>query len=210
MGGLQVRYFMTKKTFAFAKKVFREHHGLLRTSQAKRLGIDEPVVQQMYQEGMLVKEAQGLYRLAESPPLSNPDWVQIAIRVPKAVICLTSALNFHNLTTQIPHKIYIALPRQTKAPRIEYPPLDITYLSEIPYQAGIEDHQIDGVTARIYNREKTIADCFKFRRKIGLDIALEALRDYMRQPERNVPSLMYFAKINRVSRIMEPYLQALQ
>lgn len=201
---------MARKSYENAINVFQENHGILRTSQAKRLGVHEPVIQQMYQEGLLVKEAHGLYRLANMPRLSNPDLVQIAVRVPAAVFCLISALNYHNLTTQIPHKVYIALPRDVKAPRIDYPPIDITYLSEKAYLAGIEDQLIDGITTRIYDREKTVADCFKFRGKIGVDIAVEALRDYMKQPGRNIPILMQYSKINRVSKTIEPYLQALQ
>ena len=177
---------MTRKSFEVAEKIFREHNGMLRTGQAKKLGIHEPTLIQMCAEGLLVKESRGLYRLAELPPLSNPDLVQVALRAPEAVISLISALSFHDLTTQIPYKIYIALPRDIKAPRIEYPPLDIIYLSEKQYLAGIEKHILDGFQVRIYSREKTVCDCFKFRRKIGLDIALEALKDYLRQPHRNV------------------------
>ena len=125
-----------KKTFENGVNIFRKHHGILRTGQAKKLGIDQPILIQMCEEGLLIKEARGLYRLAELPPLSNPDIVQVAVRVPNSVICLISALNFHELTTQIPYRIYIALPRKTNSPRIDYPPLDIVYLSDKPYLAG--------------------------------------------------------------------------
>jgi predicted transcriptional regulator of viral defense system len=157
--------------------------------------------------GLLVKESRGLYRLADLPPLSNPDLVQIAIKVPKAVICLISALNYHQLMTQIPYKIYIALPRDIKAPRIDYPPLDIVYLSETPYSAGIEEHAIDGVAVRIYSREKTIADCFKFQHKIGMDIAIEALKDYLHQSDRNLGELLRCARVDRVEKTMQPYIK---
>jgi predicted transcriptional regulator of viral defense system len=199
---------MTKKTFLNAEKIFRKHNGILRTGQAKKLGIDQPILVQMCEAGLLAKEARGLYRLADLPPLSNPDLVQVAMRVPDSVICLISALGFHNLTTQIPYKIYIALPRNTKAPRINYPPLDIVYLSKEPYTAGIEVHVLDGVSVKIYSREKTVVDCFKFRKKIGLDIALEALKDYLRQPNRNIEEMLNYARINRVENIIRPYLQA--
>jgi hypothetical protein len=128
---------MPRKSFQTAEQIFRENNGLLRTGQAKRLGIHEPTLIQLWQAGLLEKEARGLYRLADLPPLSHPDLVQIAMRVPKAVFCLISALDFHQLTTQIPHKLYIAIPRETKAPRIEYPSLDIIYLSKRPYSAGV-------------------------------------------------------------------------
>jgi predicted transcriptional regulator of viral defense system len=200
---------MPRRSFQTAEKIFRENNGILRTGQAKRLGIHEPTLIQMWQAGLLEKEARGLYRLADLPPLSHPDLVQIAMRVPKAVFCLISALDFHQLTTQIPYKVYIAIPRETKAPRIEYPPLDIIYLSKKPYSAGVEQRLLDGVPVRIYNREKTVADCFKFRKKIGLDIALEALKDYLRQPKRDIEGLLKFARINRVEKIIGPYLRAL-
>jgi predicted transcriptional regulator of viral defense system len=160
--------------------------------------------------GLVVQEARGLYRLAETPPPGNPDLIQVALRVPNAIVCLISALHFHDLTTQIPYRVYIALPRTHKAtPRIEYPPLDIVWLSEVPYQAGIEEHELDRVLVRIYSREKTIADCFKFRNKIGEDIALEALQDYMGRPDRNLQRVLEYARIDRVERVMRPYLEAL-
>ena len=199
---------MTRKTFEIAEKIFRENNGILRTAQAKKLGIHEPILIQMCNEGLLAKESRGLYRLADLPPLSNPDLIHMAIRVPNSVICLISALEYHDLTTQIPYKVYIALPRETKSPRIDYPPLDIVYLSKKPYSAGIEEHMLDGVPVRIYSREKTVADCFKFRNKIGLDIALEALKDYLRQPNRNLEELLNCARVNRVEKIMRPYMQA--
>lgn len=191
-----------------AEKIFRENNGIMRAYQAMKMGINQRTLKQMYEEGILVRESRGLYRLADLPPLSNPDLIQVAIKIPEAVICLISALNFHNLSTQIPYRIYIALPRKTNAPRINYPPLDIVYMSADPYIAGIEKHSIDGVLVRIYNQEKTIADCFKFRNKIGKDVALEALKDYLKLPDRQISTLIEYAKINRVENIMRPYLEA--
>lgn len=199
---------MHRKSFEMAEEIFRQNSGILRTSQAKKLGINEYTLVQMTEAGLLVREARGLYRLADLPPLSSPDLVQVAMRVPDSVVCLISALNFHDLTAQIPYRVYIALPRSVKAPRIDYPPLDIIYLSLLPYTTGIEEHSIDGVTVRIYNREKTVADCFKFRNKIGQDIALEALRDYLRLPDRQLNLLLEYAGIDRVQNIMRPYLEA--
>ena len=148
-----------------------------------------------------------MYRLADVM-LRKPDLVQVSKLVPKSVVCLISALDFHNLTTQIPKKVYIALPREIKAPRVDYPPLDIVYLSKEPYSAGIEEHEIDGVAIRIYDKEKTIADCFKFRNKIGLDIAIEALKDYLSLGEINLDKLSSYAEIDRVKSIITPYVRA--
>jgi predicted transcriptional regulator of viral defense system len=199
---------MTKKTFEKAEELFRQNNGILRTSQAKKLGINEYTLIQMTEAGLLIREARGLYRLADLPPLTSPDLVKVAMRVPDSVMCLISALNFHNLTTQIPYRVYIALPRSVKAPRLDYPPLDIVYLSLKPYSAGIEEHFIDGVIVKLYNREKTISDCFKFRNKIGKDVALEALKDYLRLPDRQISLLLEYARINRVENIIRPYLEA--
>ena len=199
---------MPRKSFEKAEELFRQNSGILRTSQAKKLGINEYTLVQMTEAGLLIREARGLYRLADLPPLSNPDLVKVSMRVPDSVICLISALNFHNLTTQIPYRVYIALPRSVKAPRLDYPPLDIVYLSSLPYRTGVEEHSLDGAVVRIYNREKTVADCFKFRNKIGQDIALEALRDYLRLPDRQLNLLLEYASIDRVNNVMRPYLEA--
>jgi predicted transcriptional regulator of viral defense system len=125
------------------------------------------------------------------------------------VICLISALYFHELTTQIPHQVYFALPRDVKTPKIGYPPIKVFHFSVEPYQAGIEEHVLDGVGVKIYSREKTIADCFKFRQRIGMDIALEALQDYLHQPRADVSLLMKYARVTKVEKVMHPYLEAL-
>ena len=121
---------------------------------------------------------------------------------------MISALNFHNLTTQIPYRVYIALPQNTKSPNLDYPPLDIVYLSSKPYFAGIDEHLIDGVLVKIYNQEKTVSDCFKFRNKIGKDVALDALKDYLSLPARQISLLLEYSRINRVENIIRPYIEA--
>jgi predicted transcriptional regulator of viral defense system len=191
------------------KKIFAAHYGILRASTAIELGVPKHILYEMVKTGELIREAQGIYRLSESEPLGNPDLVPISLRVPRAVICLISALYFHELTTQIPHEVYFALPRDVKTPKIEYPPIRVFHLSAKAYQTGIEEQLLDGVKVKIYDREKTVADCFKFREKIGLDVALEALHDYLKQPRSNISRLMQYAKTNRVEKVMRPYLEAL-
>jgi predicted transcriptional regulator of viral defense system len=181
----------------------------LRASTAIELGVPKYVLYEMVKTGELVREAQGIYRLSESDPLGNPDLVQISLRVPRAVICLISALYFHELTTQIPHFVYFALPRDVKTPKVHYPPIRVFHLSQESYRVGILDQELDGVKVKIYNREKTIADCFKFRQKVGMDVALEAVKDYLRQPRPDVSLLLKYARINRVEKIIRPYLEAL-
>jgi predicted transcriptional regulator of viral defense system len=129
--------------------------------------------------------------------------------VPRAVICLISALYFHELTTQIPHQVHFALPRDVKAPKIKHPPIKAFHLSEASYTAGIEEHTLDGVVVKMYSKEKTIADCFKFREKIGLNIALEALKDYLSRPGPDVLLVVKYAQVNRVENVMRPYLESL-
>jgi predicted transcriptional regulator of viral defense system len=200
---------MAQEPNAKYKKVFTENNGILRASTAVELGVPRHILYEMVKKGELVREAQGIYRLSDTHPLGNPDLVQISLRVPRAVFCLISALYFHELTTQIPHFVYFALPRDVKTPKIGHPPIRVFHFSQEPYQAGIVEHELDGVTVKIYDREKTIADCFKFREKIGMDVTLEAIKDYLRQPNVNVSLLMKYARINRVEKVMRPYLEAL-
>ena len=168
---------MRTDTIQRALTIFRQHPGALHASQAIRLGIAPRTLYALRDVGQLVELSRGLFQLPETPLRANADLVQVAMRVPKGVICLVSALAFHSLTTQIPHAVYLALPLDAEKPRLTYPPLRLFWLSAPVYSAGVEQHVLDGVTVRMYSREKTIADCFKFRNKIGLEIALEALKE---------------------------------
>jgi predicted transcriptional regulator of viral defense system len=199
---------MAAKYTAF-KKIFEKHNGLLRVSEAIQLGIPEHIVYEMSEKGELIKEARGLYRLADSDPLGNPDLVQVSLLVPKGVICLISALYFYEITTQIPHSVYVALPQNAGRPRLAYPPLEVFWVTNSLHSLGVDVHMLDGVKVKIYNLEKTIADCFKFRKRIGEEVALEALKDYVNQPNMNVHKLLEYAKINRVEKLITPYLKSL-
>ena len=150
-----------------------------------------------------------MYRLADSDPLGNPDLVQVSLLVPKGVICLISALYFHEITTQIPHSVYIALPQNVARPRLTYPPLEVFWVTNSLHSVGVDVHVLDGVEVKIYNREKTIADCFKFRKRVGEEVALEALKDYVNLPKMDVHKLLGYAKINRVEKLITPYLKSL-
>lgn len=200
---------MTKNAIDRAIKIFQDHHGILRTHQAIQLGIAPRTLYKMRDAGMILCESRGLYRLADMELGSNSDLVQVAMRIPKGVICLISALSFHNLTTQIPHQVYVALPIDAEKPRLEYPPLRIFWLSRKAYSSGIENHELDGIPVKIFGVEKTIADCFKFRNKIGSDIALEALRNYRKRREFNIETLLHYARIDRVERVIKPYIEAI-
>ena len=150
-----------------------------------------------------------MYRLVDSPPLSNPDLVTVAARVPGGVICLISALAFHGITTQIPHAVHLALPRGAEEPRLAFPPLKTYRFSRGAFSEGIGIHELDSVKVRIYGPEKTLADSFKFRNRIGLDTAIEALRLYRQHRELRVNHLIHYAQICRVEKVMRPYLEAI-
>ena len=194
---------------AKARAIFYKNGGIMRSSEARREGIHPQTLSRMVETERLVKEERGLYRLAEIELSGNADLIQVAKLVPRGVVCLISALSFHGLTTQIPHKVYLAIPQAMKKPKLSYPPLDVVWLSSQVYSAGIESHELDGITVRIYNREKTIADCFKFRNKIGLDVAIEGLKEYLRLADRSIDVLMHYAAVDRVQKVMHPYLAAL-
>jgi len=183
---------------------------MLRTSKALRLGIHRRTLYALRDAGEIEQVGRGLYRLSTAPALSSPDLVPIAIRVPRAVVCLISALAHHRLTTQIPHAIDIALPSHANVPKVDGVPVRIFWYPEPSLRAGVQVVTIDEISVKIYSPEKTIADCFKYRNKIGLDVAIEALRAYReRTPKPNRAELTKFAQINRVQKIMRPYLETI-
>lgn len=195
--------------FHKAVTVFKREGGILRTSQAIRAGIHPSTLYSMRDAGTLEEVSRGVYRLAESEPMGNPDLVTVATRIPNGVICLISALAFHEITTQIPHEVHVALQRGAEEPRLDYPPLRTYRFTGKAYSEGVELHQLDGVSVKFYTPEKTIADCFKFRNKIGLDTAVEAIRLYRERKRVSVDELMHYASICRVKRIIRPYLESL-
>ena len=196
-------------SFERAIKVFRRHGGVLRTSEAIRLGIHPRTLYAMRDAGVLECLSRGLYRIADLPHLSNPDLVAVALKVPTGVICLISALAYHELTTQIPHEVYLALPRGAEPPRLDHPPIRIFWFTGKAFAEGIDTHEVDGVPVRIYGVEKTLADCFKYRNKIGLDTAVEALKAYVSGRRIDIDKLMVYARTCRVEKVMRPYLEAL-
>ena len=199
----------SKKTDETALTLFRRHGGILRTKQALELGIHPRTLYALRDSGKIVQIARGWYRLADLPPLSDPDLVAVASVVPKGVICLISALAFHGITTQIPHQVDLAIEQKAKRPTLEYPPIRVFWFSGPAFSEGIETHLLDDVPVRIFNPAKTVADCFKFRNKIGLDVALEAMQMNLRQRLSIVDDIMKFARICRVEKIMRPYLEAM-
>ena len=192
-----------------ARQLIEHGGGIIRTAEAMRIGIHPRVFYELRDNGILEQISRGTYRLAEQKPLTNVDLVTVATRIPRAVICLVSAIAFHGITTQIPHSVSIALEKGAESPRINYPPVSVHRFSGESLTAGIEDHLIDGVTVRVYSREKSLADCFKFRNKIGMDIVLEALKLYRDKGPFDIGKLLENARICRVERTMKPYLEAM-
>jgi len=190
------------------EEIFRSCGGQLRMSEAIEQGINRYMLYSLRDKGVIEQVSRGVYRLAELPPISNPDLVTVSLRFPKAVICLVSALAYHNITTQIPHHVSVAVSRDSRLPSLDYPPILAHRFADQAYQSGIEVLQIDGVSIKIYSLEKTIADCFKFRNKIGMDVVLEALKLYKSQKKFNLGELLKYAKICRVQKVMQPYLEA--
>jgi predicted transcriptional regulator of viral defense system len=195
--------------FTRAATIFENHGGILRTAQALKAGIHPKTLYAMRDSGVLEMISRGVFRLSDSPPLSNPDLVTVAARVPSGVICLISALSFHEITTQIPHDVHVALPRGAEEPRLDYPPIRTYRFTGEAFTAGVDAYVLDGVSISIYNPEKTLADCFKFRNKVGLDTVVEAVRFYRERRSIKVDDLMRYAKICRVNRVMRPYLEAI-
>ena len=195
--------------FEEARRIFRRHGGTLRTGVAIEDGIHPETLYAMRDAGVIERLDRGLYRLADLPPLGQPDLVTVSMKIPNGVICLISALSFHNMTSQIPHEIYYALLRGAKRPRIEHPPVRIFWFIQSVFKEGIETHSVDGAPLRVYSIEKTIADCFKYRNKIGLDTAVEALKRYQQRGRTRVNELLRFARVCRVEQVMKPYLEAL-
>ena len=191
------------------EKIFLEHGGQLRMSEALACGITRYTLYGLRDRGVVEQVTRGIFRLRELPPLANPDLVTVSLRFPKAVICLVSALTWHDITTQIPREVSVAVPKGSRTPTLDYPPIKVHKFSHEAYGPGIEVHLLDGAPVKIYNPEKTLVDCFKFRNKIGMDVVLEALKLHKARNGINLGELIEYARICRVENVMRPYLEAL-
>jgi predicted transcriptional regulator of viral defense system len=188
--------------------VFRRRGGVLRTKEAIAAGVHPRTLYELRDAGVIEAISRGVHRLAGRGSSVDPDLLAVAARVPRAVICLASALVVHELTTQIPRTVDIALPPGGSSPRFRHPPIRVHRFGGASMTEGVTTRVADGVTIRCFNAEKTIADCFRFRNRIGLEIALEALRLYRSRRKQDLPALMRYARIDRVDGVMRPYLEA--
>ena len=199
---------MSDSTIDLVLNIVRKH-GLLRPRELDRYGLPRQYLHRLYRRGALTRLSRGLYALPDHELTEHHDLAEVGKWVPGGVICLLSALRCHDLTTQLPHEVWLAIEQKAWRPDGLDIPLRLVYMSGEAFKAGVEEHEIEGVTVRVYSAAKTVADCFKFRNKIGLDVATEALRDYRRRHRHGLDALWHFAKIDRVDRVMRPYLDML-
>lgn len=192
-----------------AINVFKQQDGVLRMSEALDKGIYRRTLYHMLEEGYITKLERGVYKLKEKGPLSNPDLAIVATKIPKARVCLVSALDFHDMTTEIPHSIHIALPRTSRDPKLDYPPLSVYRFSGKSLTEGVQEHEIDDIKVQVYSPAKTIADCFKFRNKIGQDIAINALERGISEGKATYKDVLHYAEICRVKTVIKPYLESI-
>jgi predicted transcriptional regulator of viral defense system len=183
--------------------------GLIRTCDLLALGIPRISLTRAVRRGQLERVNRGLYGLTGREVSAHRSLAEVARKVPKGVVCLLSALRFHGITTQAPFEVWLAIENKSLAPKLDYPPLRIVRFSGAAFTEGVEEHVVDGVTIRVTGVAKTIADCFKYRNKIGLDVSLEALREAWHTKRMTSDDIWRYAKVCRVANVMRPYLESL-
>ena len=188
---------------------FQKHGGILRFSAILKAGFHSDSLIALEEEKRVEKIGRGLYRLAGHEPSSHPDFVTACLQAPKGVVCLLSALAFHEATNEIPKAVNLAISRGIHANKIDYPPVKFYRFTPDSWKAGIEEHKIEGHQIRVYNLAKTVADCFKFRNRIGMDVAREALKVAITEKRISPKEIMRYAKICRVDKIIKPILEIL-
>ena len=194
----------TQQVLELAREV-----GVIRAKDVAAKGIHRQYLKRLEQQGLLIRSGRGIYTYVDAEITERHSLVEAAKRVPSGVICLLSALSFYELTTQAPFEIWLAIDQKARSPKEAILPLRIVYMSGQALYAGIESHSIEGVSVRVYCLAKTVADCFKYRHKIGLDVALEALRECLRQRRCTIDELWHYAKICRMKNVIRPYLESL-
>lgn len=201
---------MTDPTPDIKAQRLLEQVGIARSRELERAGVTRTQIRRLVERGAIERVARGLYSLPGVPRSERQDLAEAAHRIPGGVICLLSALRFHGLTTQNPFEVWMAIDRKAWRSKIEHPPLRLVYLSGAVLTEGVEEHRVGRVTVRVFSAAKSVADCFKFRNKIGTDVAVEALRDFRRQHPKQLETLWCFAEVDRVTRVIQPYLECLQ
>lgn len=183
--------------------------GLVRPRDLAPLGLPRVALTRLVRQGRLVRLSRGLYSLPNQQISEHTAFAEVARKVPQGIICLLSALRFHGLTTQSPFEVWLAIPNKARAPTMDYPPLHIVRFSGAALTEGVEEHIVDGVPVHVTGIAKTVADCFKYRNKLGLDVALEALHEAWRAKRVSMDDLWCYARICRVGNVMRPYMESL-
>ena len=183
--------------------------GLIQPRDLTERGLPTVALTRLVRQGRLQRVGRGLYALPDRPVSEHNALAEVARKHPQAIVCLLSALRFHDLTTQSPFEVWLAIPNKARAPKMDYPPLRIVRSSGAVLTRGVEDHVIDGVPVRVTSVARTVADCFKFRNKIGLDVALEALQEAWRAKRASMDELWRYATLCRVTNVMRPYMESL-
>ena len=183
--------------------------GWVRARDLAEHGIPRSYLGRLVGRGLLERVDRGLYRLVDGPATQNYSLAEVAKRVPHATICLLSALQVHELTTQLPHAVWILIDRHARIPKLAHPKLQVVRASGAAREHGIEMREFEGVSVAITSPAKTVADCFRYRNRVGLDVALEALRDYLRQRAGSVDDLVHAAEAARIYTVLRPYLEAM-
>ena len=183
--------------------------GIVRGTELDRLGIHRMHLKRLVDRGFLVQRSRGVYEAAEPRMSEHDSVIEVAARVPKATLCLLTALRLHQLTTQNPFEVWIMIDRKARKPSINYPPIRVVRASGLALSKGVKAMRIDGVDIKVTTVAKTVADCFRYRNTVGLDIAIEALRDAWRQKKATVDDIIAAAKTDRVATVMRPYLESL-
>ena len=201
-------YAMARKT-EHAVIALMGKNRLLRARELESAHIDRSELRRLTAAGVLERVTRGVYRIANASVTESHTVAAVLKRVPQATVCLLTALQMHGLTTQLPHQVWIAIDPKARRPQLADLPIRVVRFSGAALTAGVESREIEGVTVRLYGPAKTVADCFKYRNKIGLDIAIEALRDYRRRYPKRGDELSEYARVCRVSSVMKPYLEAI-
>lgn len=190
-------------------KIFKKNHGYAYLKELKANKIHTAAIRKLLDQGVIEKVKPGLYKLTNFPIAAHQGLVDVCMAMPRAVVCLHSALSYYQLTTTVPGAVMVALPRGAKPPKLFYPPVQVFYFSKPYHQTGIETLTTGQGTFRIYSREKTVVDCFRYRNRLGEDVAIEGLKNYLQSGKIDLSKLFYFARLGRMSGVIRPYVGAL-
>jgi predicted transcriptional regulator of viral defense system len=188
---------------------FVDQQTVIRTGDLERLAVPRNYLGRLVRAGKLERVGRGLYSSADHPPSENRTLLEVCRKVPQAVVCLSSALRFHELTTENPFEVWIALKPGAWSPRMDYPPIRVVRVSGDALTFGVEEHHVEGTKIKVYSPAKTVADCFKFRSKVGTELAIQALRECFREKKATMDELWEAAKVCRVANVMRPYMESL-